>query len=305
MALVKEKSTVDILSPYNVDPLSFFYYDADEESNEALSARIDGITSGLSFGDQIIMQLPTKMGFRFDNAFIDTVDALRQNSPSKLIFYIHDDLLYDSSLQTNGKWIKLLNRADILIVNCSKTAQYLANLGVKRHQYSFFKICDILSDAVDENTTKVSNSVNLINEPKNIVMQVAKKKDIVLSDNHIHYLKTNFGDTSLPYRLAKNGGWVITWPNSEIDKICSSYQLGLALSAGLPIVAKAGTIEAGWAHDYRLGLVVDSLDQAVKQINEISMTNYLQYQNSARNLGRLSSKGFFTLHAIASAINNG
>lgn len=308
MPLSKQATNTQILKKFGVQPISFYYQQNDSESDESLSARLDGILAGLSFGDNLVLQLPTFMGFRFVNQLLDKFEVYRQNSDSKLILYICDDLLYDPQLKAGSDWIKLLNRGDVLVVNSPETAQHLADLGVSRHKYSFFKICDVLTDAIDQFEPRFSAQLNVINGSNEVVSKLAKAGfvvnafggDVTATDD-IKVTNIGMADHSLPYRLARNGGWVVIWPGSPADQFCTAYPFSLALSAGLPVVVKSGTIEARWAKKYGLGLVVDSEEEAVHQISRIEENTYLKYQVAARQIGKLSSTGWFTEHAIESA----
>lgn len=309
LSLTKEQVVVNILNTYGVGTMSFYHYDATNEPGVSLSARLDGIMAGLSFGDSIVMQLPTMMGFRFDNAFVDKFDIYRRNSSSKLIMYVHDDLFYDPSLQANSEWIKLINRSDVLIVNNQRTAQHLANLGISRHKYSFFMANDILSDAINQFKPKYSAKINLINASNDLISSVADAGvstyvfgGPAVESEQVKTLAISFDDPSLSYRLAKNGGWVVIWPGSPSKQLCSTYQFGISLSAGLPVVAQEGTIEAKWAHDYHFGIVVDDMKDAVRRISEMSKHEFLNYEAKARSIGRLTSKGRFTVNAVENAV---
>lgn len=60
--LPKQDRLVQAARHQGILPLSLYYYPVTADTAGELSARQDGILSGVAFGDDIIVQLPTMLG---------------------------------------------------------------------------------------------------------------------------------------------------------------------------------------------------------------------------------------------------
>lgn len=309
LTLAQENQVASILAAKGVLPMSFYYYNVAAEADVALSARLDGILAALSYGDDLVLQLPTFMGAKFDQLLIQKFNVFRQSSSSKLIFFVHDDLLTDPAMTANSDLVHFIDQADVLIVNSPATAQYLADLGVSRHHYVFYHILDVPTRAYATLPAHYSPKINLIGQDSQEIADFDKAgfkvdvygTDLEATDTVIpHSVAIN--DPRLPYELAANGGWGVIMPHQKDNAYRTHYDLGIMIGAGLPIVALAGTPDAEWVEHYRLGFVSRSVDEAIQQITSCVERDYLRMRLSITDLAHLTEKGTFISHAVSQAV---
>lgn len=288
-------------------PMSFYYYDDSQEPADQLSARLDGVMAGFSYGDDLILQLPSFMSLRYLNTLVDKLAPFRQNSATRLLMFLHDDLLFDGALKKNSPLVALLNRADILIVNSPVTAAFLAKQGVHDVVFRFFHICDYLAPCY-QLPMSFNEHLNLLNGGSDIIQDLGAAQaqlTVYGASSQPAHRTSRLGllDEDLTYYLMKNGGWGLLWPQLEREAVCSSYQLGVFLSATIPVIAKAGTVEADLVDRYHCGVVISSLAEAVEKVQGIGLADYSEYQHNAARLGNLTRSGEFTRNVLIEALD--
>lgn len=304
----KLEDTVGYAGELGIRPMSFYYYDDKEESDAQLSSRLDGVLAGFSYGDNFILQLPALMSIRYLNTLFNKLDPFRQHSSSKLIIYMHDDLLFDGSLASDSPMLPLINRADVLIVNSPQTARLLKNQGITKPHLLFFRICDFHS--APYKPMPWQHSLSLLSYRQEIVNQLTGIDNVSLNifdsqapqSSQYQIQKLGPVDDELSYQLSQSGSIGVIWPSLAQEAYCTAYQLGIFLSSGLPIATKEGTIEAQWVADYGIGIVGRSLGDIVSKINELSAEDYERFCSRVKKLGALTREGGFTKHAMLEAI---
>lgn len=306
----KQENTIRCLQALQAQTISFYYYDDRQEPDPELQARLDGVLAGFSYGDDFILQMPAFLSLRYVSSLVDKLDVFRQNSSSKLIIYVHDDLLFDQQMVADSPLIDLLNRADVLIVNCPATERFLVATGVDKPHFCFFHLCDYLAPDYRP-LPAINRGLSLLGKTAQLVPELTKTGETITSYEPAAgagdgYRLSQLGllDDDLTYQLAKTGGWGVVWPTLAREATCTSYDLGVFLSAGLPVIVKSGTPEARLVNRYQLGIIADSLSVG-DNLRSLSIDDYLNYQENAQRLGSLTRTGSFTRQAVRAALEVG
>lgn len=279
--LQKQKYLVHAARQQGILPLSLYYYPVDGDSLGELSARQDGILSGVSFGDDIIVQLPTMLGRKYEQSLLDKVNSFRSVSTSKLIIVV-SELPAPDNFKNIDKDIKLYNQADVLIVPSVEAGTFLREHGLQVSRLAYLDIWDRNIDlALDCSTFK-----------RTIVTPNEK-------------LAKNIGGewvqptSTLVYDLHAAGGYGLLWPVTKYD---SGILEGRILASGLPILVNNSSYLARIVERAGIGIAFNDLATVADYVNNSSLEDY---QTLANNAGRFSAfirEGGFTSYAISQAV---
>lgn len=72
-----QNEVVKILSPLDAVELPIYLYDSSKEPWNEMSARFDGLISGITEGDIVIFQFPTWNAMEWDDSLIDRMKLYR------------------------------------------------------------------------------------------------------------------------------------------------------------------------------------------------------------------------------------
>ncbi|MBD5807142.1 hypothetical protein [Limosilactobacillus walteri] len=309
--MARQETTVQIARDLGIEPISFYYYPVDSENDECLSARLDGILSCLSYGDNLILQMPTLLNERYVLTLINKVNMFRSVSSTKLIIYVHNDLIYNYSITPDSNLAQILSQADVLIVNNPATAKYLYKQGIKVKRFFYFYIYDYLLDepckdnvGIKRHFNLVGLQTNLINELLNFSNPIHVYHSVIVNSKNIVSHKLRISDSALPYQLNYNGGVGIVWPFLSKSAILLPNTLGLFIDAKMPIIVKSGSIEAGLVSKYQIGYVAKSIEDAVDWINSLSNNEYYQLQEHIQIPSEMVGTGFFTKRVLENTLFN-
>lgn len=124
-----------------IEEIRIPYYDYFSESREELSKRIDGILTGVSENDTVILQSPTWNYPNFESALIGHLKSIDN---LQLVIFVHDirAMMFPIEAESMPFYVELFNIADSLIVPSENMAQYLKKK-VSIHLW-LFNICGIL-----------------------------------------------------------------------------------------------------------------------------------------------------------------
>lgn len=110
----------------------FRYYaeDANWESAESLSSRLDGIIGGINGGDLVICQFPTGNGTRFESELVSRLKAYG----GRIAIWIHElePLADEGKKSILGRIIGLYNQAEVLIVPTYAMRRWLLENGIQK-----------------------------------------------------------------------------------------------------------------------------------------------------------------------------
>lgn len=306
----RQETTVQIAKTLGIEPISFYYL-TDSESDERLFTRLDGILSCFSYGDNLILQMPTFLNVGYVLKLIDKINMFRRVSSTKLIMYVHNDLVLNYSIIPRNPLVRILNQADALIVSNPATAKYLCQQGVKVKRFFYFYIYDYLLDEPCEDNKDIKRYFNMIgtqaelfNKLKKFTAPIHVYDSAVVNIKNITWHKVQINDQILPYYLNYNGGIGIVWPSFSEKIPVVSDTLGLFIAAKMPMIAKFGSREADLVTKYQFGYVADSLDDAVDWVKSFSSNEYYQLQEHIQVPSEMVRSGFFTKKALENTLYN-
>ena len=139
-----QNEVVKILSPLDAVELPIYLYDSSKEPWNEMSARFDGLISGITEGDIVIFQFPTWNAMEWDDSLIDRMKLYQ----AKIILFIHDivPLQFESNYYLMDKFVSICNKCDVLVVPSEKMYRCLVEHGVKNEKYVVQKMWDFKND---------------------------------------------------------------------------------------------------------------------------------------------------------------
>ena len=298
--------------------LGLEFYQCQNESYEERIARFKGILASFSNGDTIIVQSPSWIAIEWDQALIDYIDS--SYSDIKKIIFIHDilPLMRSEYRSLLDSYINYYNHADVLIVPSKQMYGYLRKYGLKEipyvvqhfwdHPYQVDylitprnnKIINFAGNAGENKFQFVSNWNN-----SQIRLKVYSDPKQVLSAQNLEFTGWK-NDPVLLESLRQSGGFGLVWSEDpywlEYMKLNTSYKLSTYLSAGIPLIVNNHTPEAETIRRKKLGLTVDSLEEAQDRVLQIDDNEYNEFVTNVDNLAKLIREGYFAKKLLSDAV---
>ena len=278
-----------------------------------IDKRLDGIIAPLNFGDVVIFQYPSWIGPNYDECFVDKVKSYRD---TKLIIFVQDvqKPMFNSEQSIMDIEIRIMNKADLLILPSDKMYQYLKDNGLKDKKVIYQTIWDMPSDICFDNhdtkrvfhfTGEYSRFPFLADyKGRTPILQYAASKPVRPDDESFTW-KGFYEQENLMYELSK-GGFGLVWSDEEYFKRYYSmnqpYKLGTNLAAGIPVIVKKGCVHEEIVVKNGLGFAVDTLEEADRIVQNISEEDYRKLYSNVRNIQRLILDGAYTRKTLQDAI---
>ena len=298
-----------------IEEIRIPYYDYFSESKEELSKRIDGILTGISENDTVILQSPTWNYPNFDSALIGHLKAIDN---LQLVIFVHDirAMMFPIEAESMPFYVELFNIADSLIVPSENMAQYLKEKGVNtpmviQHLWDF-------DNHVDFNqTSNYGNRISFIGDDEKFMISTnfptnsdtslelyGRKNEQMEQANNIHY-HGFLDEYSLLQELHK-GGFGLVWTEDmywrEYMKYNASYKVSTYLRAGIPLIVHRDISCRKLIEDNHWGIVVDSLEEAVERVKAMSEDEYRKYVESVSKVSGLLGDNYFTKKVLVDTL---
>ena len=302
--------TAEIALQLDVREMGIYRYDADAESVERRSSRIDGIIAGMNRGDIVICQFPTGNGLKFESELVDRIMAYG----GRTAIFVHEleAFTYEDKQDSLQKTVRLYNRAEVLIVPTFAMRQWLLENGIRKSMK--FVVQEMWDYTVGEPA---------IGSP-------AFRKEIYFTDsdgfagmNDWNYpvpLKLynvsaihgkniqNLGGGD-PYQLLLElslGGFGLIWYKDEYSRrymeYGTSFSLARYLAAGIPIIVPMEASERFMIEANHLGLAVDSLEEAASAVEAMTESEYQGYVHSVEQFAPALRNGYYTKRCLIEAM---
>lgn len=302
---------------HNLDfnELGIYMYNTYDEPINETNARLDGIMASVSNGDTVIFQSPTWNTIKWDNHFID---HFKLYSGIKIIIFIEDipPLMFNTNRYLLPQYIDLYNKADLLIIPSIKMMQFLKDNGLQSKNIVIQHMWDHVA-VIDENIQlKNTHTISFTGNPdkfkfvKNwkyadVALHVFGKSKDENNNPKVFYMGWQ-DDSILLNNLRKTGGFGLVWSEdpywSEYMTMNASYKLSTYLAAGMPVIINSQTPSKEIIVKKHLGIVADSLDEAVEKVKNISNNEYQELIANVNEFGKLIRKGYFTKRALIEAV---
>ncbi|MCI8830659.1 MAG: sugar transferase [Lachnospiraceae bacterium] len=313
IAQYAQHQTAEIAHQLGYREMGIYRYNADAERNEILSARLDGIIAGLRWNNDIVVcQFPSWNGTRFDLALVERIKTYR----CRVIIFIQDvqALMFESNRYLLPALVDLYNQAEVLIVPSHAIKNFLLENGVREDM-------KVVVQEIWDYTT----SIHFTALPK-------FKREIHFAGNPEKFLFPNKWDYDIPLRLysslsctGKNvlemgwmepdalllelakGGFGLLWYGDDFWRQYMGYnnsmKLSTYLAAGIPVIVPQGISNQYLIEKNRLGIVVNSLEEAVERVKDITEQEYQEYVDCVGRFAILLRNGYFTKKLLVEAVH--
>lgn len=112
--------------------MGIFSYPVETDTPSELNKRLDGIIASLEFDDVVIMQLPTRNGYKYENLLFNKIKAYK----AKVVLLLHNlQMVDDSNNDLQEKYFSLFRRSDAVIAPSSTASGLLNSNGVTNLLY--------------------------------------------------------------------------------------------------------------------------------------------------------------------------
>ena len=302
----------------NYNELGIFCYDMNSDTTKMLYSRLDGIIAAVSFGDIVIFQFPSWNGIRFDEAFIGRLNNYRG---LKKIFFVHDmpPLMFEENRYLLKRYIDLCNQADVIILPSQNMADYLCAEGLKVEKKVIHRMWDFPVVIDHKMIPRFNKIINFAGNPEHkkfafvknwsydkIKLAVTVSKGEWGQGKNICYLGWFNNDAILANALRNNGGFGLVWTGDpyceEYMKLNANCKFSTYLASGLPVIVNSGIAEKDTVIRKNLGFAVDSLDEAVDKIENMSEEQYKKMVSDVNIFSELLRQGYFTKKALTDAV---
>lgn len=260
----RHNMTAKIAYQLGFKEMGIYAYNSRNESWESKSARYDGIIAGISNGDIVVFQTPTGNGLDFERGLIDRIKAYG----GRVVFYIHDfePLKNDNECGLLAETVLLYNQAEVLIVPSYHLKRFLQDNGIRQGmKFVIQEMWDYMGETLFLN-----------------MQNVGMETDSMIG---------SFG--RLWYRDEKE---------QEYMEYCSPFILGKFLASGIPVIVPPKMVSRKLIEKNRLGLSVNSLDEAITFIKLMDESECKEYVLHARDFAPMLRDGINTKKAFVDAV---
>ena len=300
-----------------IEEIRIPYYDYFSESKSELSKRIDGILTGVSENDTVILQSPTWNYPNFESALIGHLKIINN---LKLIIFIHDirAMMFPIEAESMPFYVELFNIADGLVVPSDNMAQYLRGKGVNTpmviqhlwdfdNQISYSGIPNYKNKiAFVGDDEKFMISKNFPTDIDTTLELYGRENEHMVQADNIHY--HGFLDEYNLLQELHKGGFRLVWTEEmfwrEYMKYNASYKVSTYLRAGIPLIVHSDISCRKLIEDNHWGIVVNSLEEAVQKVKMMSEDEYHSYVDAIASTKYILENGYFTKKALVNVIYN-
>lgn len=302
----------DIAHQLGFKIMGIYVYDSKEESDDSLRVRHDGIIASISKGDIVFFQYPTGHSPRFEKKLVNRIRAYG----GRIIIIIHDidPRMFLTSRFILGSVVELFNCAEVLIVPSYIMKKILLGNGVRRDmKFIIQEMWDYSTDICFSQTPKFQKEIHFVGNLSKFSFLHQWDFDVPIK---VYTSEQGRGGAnvqiielvdyiSLLLELAK-GGFGLVWYgegdfNREI-RYNNSFELSAYLAAGIPVIVPRSISNRYLIEKNCLGLVVDSLDEAVAQVKGMEETDYQEYARHVKEFSPLIRNGYFTKKFLIDAV---
>lgn len=291
--------------------MGIFLYNSSKESAQSLSSRYDGIIASISPGDIVFFQHPTWHQLKFEEGLINRIKAYG----GRVIIVVHDieALMIEGSRFMLGYVIGLFNSAEVLVVPSYSMISFLRENGIRENmKFVVQELWDYTTDIRFSQAPRLKKEIHFAGSPVKFSFPQQWNYDIPLK---VYAEEPCTGEnaqgmgwmdsSSLLLELSK-GGFGLVWYGNEYwrqyMKYNNSFKLSNYLAAGIPVIVPRGISNQYLIEKNHLGLVADSLEEAVEWIRNMGETEYREYVRHVKKFAPLIRNGYFTKRFLIDAI---
>ncbi len=306
----RQHMTVKIAHQLGIKEMGIYRYNLGVESDESLSARVDGIIAGINREDLVICQFPTGNGLKFEWKLINHLKAYG----GRIAVFLQElePLLYEKKGSTLQDVINLYNQAEVMIVPSLAMRQFLLENHIRnRMKFVIQEMWDYTNNVSFSQTPKFKKEFLLISDGE--LGEIGKWSPALplklygkasVSGGNIHSINDMKPDEM--FAEIAEGGFGLIWYKNTYERQYMEYSISFSmakfLAAGIPVVAPVGISNQTMIEVNHLGLIVNSLDEAVAKIEVLGETEYQGYVQCVKRFATALHNGYYTERCLVEAM---
>ena len=304
--------TAKIAHQFGCREMGIYHYNANAENPESRISRLDGIIAGICAGDIVVCQFPTWNGLKFDRALVDRIIAYHGN----VAIFIHDvpSLMFESDRYLMPEIADLYNQAEVLVAPSYAMKEFLLENGVRANmKFVVQEIWDFTTDIDFMDSPRLKKEIHFAGDLGRFLFPHEWDYDIPLKlySDKICTGKTVqcmgwMNPTALLLELAK-GGFGLMWYGDEYMhqymKYNNNTKMSAYLAAGIPVIVPFGISNQYLIEGIHLGIVGESLEEAVEKVRSITEQEYQEYVSHVGKFAALLRNGYFTRKLLTEVIH--
>lgn len=312
-AMIAQHNVTDIAKKLGFTEMGLQCYVAKNDTQTELVKRVYGIISAVENGDIVIFQSPTWQddAFRYEKTLLQ---AIRFRLDTKIVIFIHDvvQFMFGGTEEDYKKTIEIYNMADLVIVPSEAMLYLLREKGLVVKKILVQSMWDLPFDG-ELRKPEFQRQIFFSGSPGRFQFILSWFYDVPLRLFHENFQlgKQNiyFGGWKNTTELLTeytNGGFGLIWEqtvNADYYKYNQPYKLAGYLVAGIPVIIQRGLQHADMILDHNWGFAVDSLDEAVRIVQDISEEEYYRLVDNIKNVSFMVRNGIFTKKLLIDTVN--
>jgi len=302
--------TVEIAHQLGFREMGIYHYNANAEAVGARSVRYDGIIAGMQAGDVVVCQFHTWNGLRFERGLVEHIKAYH----GRVVIFIHsvEALMIRSSAFMLGETIELFNQAEALIVPSHAMKRFLLESGIRAGmKFIVQEMWDCPTNLYFHRRPEFRKEIHCAggydqesvnNWSHDISLKVYSA--ITVNGKNV-YSMGGLKPEELLLEFSK-GGFGLEWFHDEQAYRYMQYgnpiTLSSYLAAGIPVIVPTGISSQKLIEENHLGLVVNSMDEAVGIIESMEESEYQEYVQSVERFAPGLRNGYYTKKCLIDAV---
>lgn len=309
---IAQQNVVKVARELGFVEMPLYRYPIDHGAEEELRKQLDMITSVVRDNDIVMLQSPSWNAANYDK---ELVDEIRRHRNIRLAIFLHDVLpmMFGATEEEFQQMIRIYNRADLVIVPTESMMDFLQKRGLAVKKVLIQPMWDFpFSGELRE--PEFQRKIVFSGSPERYPFLKTWKHDIPLrlftGDDF------EFNGQNIRYEGWKNttellieytrGGFGLIWEQKDqpdYDKCSQPYKMAAYLAAGIPVILKSGLTHEQTVLDYEIGFVVNSIEEVVEKVRNVSEEEYRRMVKNIGNISDLIRGGFFTKKLLVDAVN--
>ncbi len=302
--------TAEIAHQLGCREMGIYHYNANAENPRDRAVRFDGMIAGISAGDVVICQFHTWNGLKFERGLVEHIKAYH----GRIVIFVHslEALMIKSSRFMLRETVELYNQAEALIVPSYSIKKFLLDSGIRAGmKFVIQEMWDYPTDLHFQGTPRFQKEIHCTGgiDPQladewnyEVLLKVYASGDA--PGRNIKYMGSLNPDKLL-IKLSE-GGFGLEWYHHEQDyqymRYGNSFSLSRYLAAGIPVIVPAGISCQKLIEENFLGLVVNSLDEAVRAVESMNESQYQEYVQHVGQFAPALRNGYYTKKCLIDAI---
>lgn len=308
-AQIAQNMVTDIAVDLGYREMGIYSFDMNTDTDIELSKRLDGVVAGLSHGDVVIFQTPTWNTTEFDERLMNKLKVYN----IKIVIFIHDviPLMFAGNYYLMDRTIAYYNKADVIIAPSQKMIDVLREHGLTVEKTIIQGMWDHPSNIHPANA-EFKREIHFPGSPDRfsfvkewdypVPINLYTWHQVDLPDNvrHMGYKP----EQQLMMELS-HGGFGLVWMDDhdkEYQSMYCPYKLGTFLVAGIPVIVQRGIANQEIIEKNGLGIVVDSMEEAVERIQSMTAEDYMKLVEQVRTFNPLLRHGYFSRRLLTEAV---